>query len=518
MEYLPEWKIYLWEKLLLDKRDSNDTRKISDFIFFDRKDLIQAYTHRTEKEIDSITDAFADAHEKSDTDTNWILGVPINELYFSDEKPILMAIIELATERPRVLEITKINIDRSYIAKYKHRRGTYLAQEERKRVASISIGSGPGRGPDQNYFNNRFCGLGEDIFNKINAGQELTIDDLNKLLPYPVDFLWECLSFKVKVGKKALLEKLYAYVHHFMLGELTPPPKARYYSYEQQQEKISASIELLAKKYGDKHISITLRELAVAGGWYHGEDWYFRFYENLFALSMTGKIIIHDLRKEEVVISLTDEFEKEEDKRKKETGFDLEKEKGKIAAIKSEVDFKTIREKWFPVKVILDIIHRKLPPLEDIDGIITEPITIDPKSLTPEQIKILPFVMKHASDNGAISIFRSGPKKQSEAVVTSELAEKLLAGENIAVEDLDRFDDYRGKMNELCDFIDKEEKTKFPKAKAEPAASLLSDADKKRLCILEKLKAEWELVPKQSIGPTMLQAGLVIYKQQGPER
>ncbi len=45
----------------------------------------------------------------------------------------------------------------------------------------------------------------------------------------------------------------------------------------------------------------------------------------------------------------------------------------------------------------------------------------------------------------------------------------------------------------------------------------LSAADKKRLFILEKLKEEWDLVPKRSTGPTMIQEAVVVYEHRAGE-
>lgn len=184
--------------------------------------------------------------------------------------------------------------------------------------------------------------------------------------------------------------------------------------------------------------------------------------------------------------------------------FDLEKQKSKISAIKFETDFQTAQVKWLTVKNILDAIHRKLPPLEDTEGIIQETVNLSDEFLTTEQRKILPFVLKHAYNNGAVSF----PVSKSNAVISSEPARKFIEGESILIEDLSRFESYKADIDELCDFIEKEGKRKFiDETKQEyqsgvqaqlNAKDLLSAADKKKLCVLEKLKEEWDLVPKKN--------------------
>lgn len=137
--------------------------------------------------------------------------------------------------------------------------------------------------------------------------------------------------------------------------------------------------------------------------------------------------------------------------------FDLEKEKSKIIAIKFELDFQTARVKWFTVKSILDAIHRKLPPLGDAEGIITETVSLSDEFLTAEQKKMLPFVLKHAYNSGAVSF--DSPK--SSAVISSEPAMKFIEGENILIENLSEFESYKANIDELCDFIEREGKEKF---------------------------------------------------------
>lgn len=137
--------------------------------------------------------------------------------------------------------------------------------------------------------------------------------------------------------------------------------------------------------------------------------------------------------------------------------FNLEKEKAKITAIKFEQDFQTARAKWLIVKSILDAIHKKLPPLEGADGIVRETINLNNGSLTPEQEKMLPFVLMHAYDNEAVSF----PTEDSSVVISSEPINRFIEGEGILIEDLSKFEDYKAQIDDLCAFIEQREKNKF---------------------------------------------------------
>lgn len=180
--------------------------------------------------------------------------------------------------------------------------------------------------------------------------------------------------------------------------------------------------------------------------------------------------------------------------------FDLEKEKAKITAIKFGADFQTARTKWFVVKSILDAIHRKLPPLEDAGGVIKEVINLNDGSLNSEQKEMLAVVLKHAYDMGVLSYLNT----DGDAVISSVPVSRFIEGENILVEDLDKFESHKAKIDDLCDFIEKEGKRKFadiakqkkPTRNSTPIKpSGLTAANRKKLCILEKLKEEWDLAP-----------------------
>jgi len=69
--------------------------------------------------------------------------------------------------------------------------------------------------------------------------------------------------------------------------------------------------------------------------------------------------------------------------------------------------------------------------------------------------------------------------------------------------------------------IEEDGKKRFSSIYHQPTSQLqplaLSPANQKKLCVLEKLKEEWDLAPKKNIRPTMLQAGLVVHATNAGE-
>jgi|GEM_PF-5966033 len=500
MDYLPEWKIYLWKRFLLNGENRGKIYQSKELIFFffdlDIDDLRKTLDLQRQILMHSIRTGIFTTGEYTR---------PQDSLYGAEPKEVLKALIELADTKPCILEISKITLNKGYLIKYNQKRREYLVLHQKKTLSSVSIGSRRGTEPDSNYFNDKFCGLGENLYRSVESGKNLTLDELKLLItreqPIP---LWDFLSFAISINKILLLKKMHEYINHFMLGELIPPPKVRYFGYQQQSEMLSQSIRQLSKKYGNQNFSITLDELAKEGGWQGKNEKNLRFYETVFALEMIEQIEIKALRKEEVVVSLTDKFDQPDnlpqDKANKKV-FDLEEEKAKITTIKFKPDFETAKTKWLDVKNILDAIHKKLPPLEDSDGIVKQVVSIENDPFTPEQKKILPTVLKHAYNNGVASL----PVSKSSAVISSEPARKFIEGASILIQDLSKFENYKAKIDDLCSFIEKEGGEKFANvvkqkdhSEVHPPSPTLTTADKKRLCVLEKIKEEWDLMPKRN--------------------
>ena len=102
MDYLPEWKIYLWKKLLLDKRSIDDAPKINDFIFFDDEDQYAIPLRLAQNEIDRIEVI----KQGNGTFTDIGEGTAIDDSYYSfGPKKILSALLELVNDKAKILEI-----------------------------------------------------------------------------------------------------------------------------------------------------------------------------------------------------------------------------------------------------------------------------------------------------------------------------------------------------------------------------------------------------------------------------
>lgn len=299
MDYLPEWKIYLWKKLLL-KKDTEFEKdfKPADFIFFTEQEKRKEMLDNAQRSIDQINLAV-----QTRTITNLNGGhTPLEDSYFhSEPKDALMALIELAEMTPAALSIEDIRLNKAYAAAYKKKHGEYLAMEEKKRVASIGMGH-PGRKPSDNYFNDKHAGLGPTIYTKIEAGNTLTLAELKSLIATGLP-VFDFIIFKLKLNQTEFEKRMNEYLEAFMANSLIGRHGMRYIDPQQQMQNILGAINLLAKKYGASMV-ITDEEVAKAGDWYLRDEHHYRFYEAMFSLEKSGNIGISDLRKEEVVITL----------------------------------------------------------------------------------------------------------------------------------------------------------------------------------------------------------------------
>ncbi len=254
MTYLPEWKIYLWRKLLLEEESNfNDPILLTRFVFFTEIEQRQETRKRLLHSIDSLNNAknaalvtrspmlIADGNHTSHTDA----------YYSSYPKKVGLALIELAESDPVAIKIEKINLKKG----------------------------------DKN--------------------KDVTVSELKEFLTPSSDVIsFEYLQLKIKLDKKALEKRLGTYLDAFREGALLAGPDIRYYFFEKQKEDITRSLQNMAKKYGNKNITFTLDELAKKGGWYQRDERNYRPFETLFTLEKLGELEIHDLRKHEIILSL----------------------------------------------------------------------------------------------------------------------------------------------------------------------------------------------------------------------
>mgnify|MGYP001581383658 CR=1 FL=1 len=288
MTYLPEWKIYLWKKLLLQ----NEVKKVSymsDFLFFSQDEQRRIAVRRVQDNIDSINDMAVKLAQGVTIDVQQSKETPSKDSYFTFEpEGVLAALIELSESK--ALNIRNIEIEPEYLKYY---------QRTREKSGENLPGINAKESTDD------FCGLTENLYKKIEVGHRLSVLELSAIRSLPI---YNHLSFGISVNKSVLKKKLNKYIHAFMDGDLIRPPRIRYFSYEQQKLTIGPSLKEIANKYGSRNISVTLQELIKESGLYSINARNFRFYEILFALEEVGEITITDIRKEEVIISFAKEL------------------------------------------------------------------------------------------------------------------------------------------------------------------------------------------------------------------
>lgn len=307
--YLPEWKLYLWKKVLLDKSNPETIFQLSDFIYFNQEDQFSVMSKQMRNDMDRIQNARLGASvNEGKMVSNWVNDTPFPDQYWNFKpKEVMSALIELAEERPKFLDIKDIKLRKDDIYKYRQERKDYLLSLKRKHLASRTMVSRNGNvytpEPD-NRFTDPFCGLPEHIYKKVDDAKKLTLSDLAELVRgTPQESLYDLIRFKIQINKEIMLAHMNAYINDFMVGNLVPPQGVRYLKFDQQKNDILNAIQSLATKYGSTNMAITFEEIARCSGWEDMRERYYRFYETLFALEKSGDIEIKDLRMTEVIIS-----------------------------------------------------------------------------------------------------------------------------------------------------------------------------------------------------------------------
>ena len=481
MDYLPEWKIYLWKKLLLNKEKfDQSTVAVNNFIFFSDAEQRTLMMNKSQRAIDSIKHAYDAAVARQEAmNIDMSEDQSIDDDYYSFHPiKIMSALIELMDSKPPVLSI-KARLDKRYVVWYRQTKKSYEASQYKKHLASLGgRGSTPYK-PDPKYMNDPHCGLSGGIYEKTEAGQILTPDEFRELAGFASHSTYDYLVLELKIDQSELQKRLAAYLDSFIEGNLVPPRSVQYFDPNLQKKNVHSSIHAMTAKFGRKNLPITPERIAQYGGWPIGEEKHYRIFETLFSLEKSGVIKIEDLREGEIIVSLLTTYEQADTATKKtvKKAFDLEKEKEKIVAIKFAADFKVTKEKWFNMKGIIDTICEKLPPVEDADGIIIQPITLDRSTFSAERLEILPAVLKHAYDNGVATY----PVSKSRVVISSEPVRRFLDGENILIKNLDKFDDYRAQINDLCNFIEREGESRFSPASEASSSRSQSSTDQQQI-------------------------------------
>jgi len=181
-----------------------------------------------------------------------------------------------------------------------------------------------------------------------------------------------------------------------------------------------------------------------------------------------------------------------------------EQEKNIIKNIQFASQHRIKRDGWLTKKRVLDTIQKRI-------------------ELIGSSVKSLSFPMpitsfKTGSDN--LGLIFDNFKKDS--ILDSELIEddsnRVLKEHyiKISIPDLEKFQVYHTKITEIYEFIEQDGQKRFPKAYMSSVLAeklyqssmeksnnnetipSLSAADEKKLCILEKLKEEWDLIPDEA--------------------
>ena len=277
MDYLPEWKIYLWKKLTLNKDGEFDGKLTTDsFRFFSEKEGRELMREKIQKSIDTMNHA---VKSQSLIDIRSRSTSFENSYFHFDPAQTFLALIDL-TRKPSCLEITNIHLDKKILTDFK------------------------------DLF--KLKDFGPDGYSKIMEGKELTIADLGYSCSsnYSNNPAFSYLSFEIKIDVEKLRANLVTYLNDFGENKLMSPKGLWYIDAKKQCRDILYAIHTLSEKYG-QNFTITGDEVAKAGDWYLKDEHHYRFYETIFTLEKDGHIEINNLRKEEVMISLKDAPEKE---------------------------------------------------------------------------------------------------------------------------------------------------------------------------------------------------------------
>ncbi len=314
MAYLPEWKIYLWKKLLLDRPDPEAVLSVADFLYFDQKQYRTLSIKHTQKVIDSIpgrmifqNGVVVGVDDSMDTSSD-------DHYYNINPQGVLLSLIELAEQRDECLEITDIFLKKDIIDNYRNERKKYLFEHDKKRMASLTnpMGYGGwGSNPD-NRFTDAFCGLSQSLYEKIEKEKEVSLADLKEFTSSTKDAsMLSLASFKVRLNGKSMSAHVDKYIDDFIAGDLVPGNGVRSYQFQHQKDNIFGSIKQIAVKFGSHNMVITSDEIARYGGWEYKDERHYRFYETLLALEKTGEIEIKSLRGAEIIISIIDKQSKQ---------------------------------------------------------------------------------------------------------------------------------------------------------------------------------------------------------------
>ncbi len=273
MNYIEDWKLYLWKKLLLK----------SDYFSQQNLNLFQAIR-------------------------NFVFGQDWGGTVGNDL--IAQALIEMSNFQPPAVEITNVRMLKDY-RDYHYKR---LSEEEAKKALAAATSSSY-TNPNSKTVHvvlQPNHGLPKEVDQKLEKLEkdknlaDLDLADLktmayNAKLP---QYLWNYVSFDAKFHKEPLEKKLNDYIDSFIQGDLVAPRGFRLYGPRQQMERMWQTIQVLATGQGSKNLKVTLRDIVPPGRSPVNEHNLYKFYEMILALERSGDITVTDIVGSEAVISI----------------------------------------------------------------------------------------------------------------------------------------------------------------------------------------------------------------------
>jgi len=308
MDYLPEWKIYLWKKLILNKDGEFDGKlDIHNFRFFEPIEQRVLIRSNVQKNIDRINIAAKNKSLMNISGNN----TPLEDSYFYFDPA--HTFVELATlAKAGTIQLYDIYINKKIL-----------------------------------LFKDWFSAkdFGPEGYRKIKEEKELTLEDLGYCYfsNYQNNPLFSYLTFKIKIDTEEIRSNLYAYLNDFGQNKLTAPKGIRYTDARKQCDGFYIALHKLFQKFGPS-MTVTAEDIAKAGGWYLLSEHHFRFYETIFTLEKDSHIVIHDLRKEEVLLTFNPPVEKSKPAEKQQLKTYITKEnddfryKGRLLQLSKRAD------------------------------------------------------------------------------------------------------------------------------------------------------------------------------------
>ncbi len=266
-DYLPEWIIYLWKKLLLNKSDQfNGKLEIENFQFFTREEQKAAQKQIFLKNM-SVLKIAAKTRSLIDTSTQ-LIQESQTYFHFNPLNVFLMLFAGLS-HKPAAAKVTDIHIDPAFLRIFQN--------------------------------TDPYKGLSRSVYTKITRADRLTVKEVFDLQAYPA--LFNYLTFNLTIFPRNLKRLLDKYLDAWTAGNFKSPKGVYYIDPEKQMNDFLVALGRLEKKFG-RRLTINSEMLAKAGDWYAISELNYRFYETLFSLEKAGFLEIIYLIKEDVMIEL----------------------------------------------------------------------------------------------------------------------------------------------------------------------------------------------------------------------